>query len=195
MFDEVKIAQATAYLLNKAGGTMEHLKMMKLLYLADRLSWDKYGYAISNDEYFSLPFGPVLSQTLNLMRGETQAFYQNVYSGWREWIADKADHKISLRKAIDESDEYFWDRLSASDVEVLDEIFKQFGNYSTFALVEYTHNPKFIPEWEDPNGSSKPITLDTLLTKLGKSQEEISTILDDLNEQREFDRLFQQGGF
>ncbi|MEE3701578.1 type II toxin-antitoxin system antitoxin SocA domain-containing protein, partial [Mannheimia haemolytica] len=52
MFDELKIAQATAYLLHKAGGTMEHIKVMKLLYLADRLSWQRYGYSISNDEYY-----------------------------------------------------------------------------------------------------------------------------------------------
>lgn len=81
MFDELKIAQATAYLLHKAGGTMEHIKVMKLLYLADRLSWQRYGYSISNDEYYSLPYGPVLSNTLNLMRGEEASLYQKTVFG------------------------------------------------------------------------------------------------------------------
>ena len=59
MFNELKTAQASAYLLHKAGGTMEHLKLMKLLYLADRLSWKEYDKSITGDEYYSLPYGPV----------------------------------------------------------------------------------------------------------------------------------------
>ncbi|MDW1026734.1 Panacea domain-containing protein [Mannheimia haemolytica] len=133
MFDELKIAQATAYLLHKAGGTMEHIKVMKLLYLADRLSWQRYGYSISNDE----------------------------------------------------------DCLSESDTEILEEVFATFGNYKPFALVEYTHNPKYIPEWEDPQGRSKPISLNTLLTKLGKTPSEIESILEQQTEKGEMDNLFK----
>ena len=51
MFNELKTAQASAYLLHKAGGTMEHLKLMKLLYLADRLSWKEYDKSITGEEY------------------------------------------------------------------------------------------------------------------------------------------------
>lgn len=75
------------------------------------------------------------------MRGEEASLYQKA-SIWNEWIADKEDHKISLRKAIDTTDEYFFDCLLESDTEILDEVFSTFGNYKPFALVEYTHNPK-----------------------------------------------------
>lgn len=191
MFRELKTAQATAYLLHKAGGTMEHLKMMKLLYLADRRAWELYGHSITGDEYYSLPFGPVLSNTLNLMRGESPEFYQPNSGGpWSEWIADKADHKISLKKEINLEDEYFWSDLSESDEEILDEIFVKFGDYKTFALVEYTHNPKYIPEWEDPKGGAKKITLENLLKALGKEQEEIQAIIEHLEEIKAFDELF-----
>ncbi|HDZ6746253.1 Panacea domain-containing protein [Mannheimia haemolytica] len=190
MFDELKIAQATAYLLHKAGGTMEHIKVMKLLYLADRLSWQRYGYSISNDEYYSLPYGPVLSNTLNLIRGEEASLYQKT-SIWGEWIADKEDHKISLKKSVNTEDEYFFDCLSESDTEILEEVFATFGNYKPFALVEYTHNPKYIPEWEDPQGRSKPISLSTLLTKLGKTPSEIESILEQQAEKGTMDNLFK----
>lgn len=188
MFDELKVAQATAYLLNKAGGIMEHIKVMKLLYLADRLSWQRYSYSISNDEYYSLPYGPVLSNTLNLMRGEEASLYQKG-SIWGDWIADKEDHKISLKKAVDTADEYFFDCLSESDTEILDEVFATFGSYKPFALVEYTHNPKYIPEWEDPQGRSKPIYLKTLLANLGKTESEIESILEQQEEQMAVDKL------
>ncbi len=38
MFNERKAAQAAAYLLHKAGGKLPLLKLMKLMYLAERLS-------------------------------------------------------------------------------------------------------------------------------------------------------------
>ena len=43
LFDEKKAAQAAAYFLLRAGGRLEVLKLMKLLYLAERRSFEKYG--------------------------------------------------------------------------------------------------------------------------------------------------------
>lgn len=41
MFCEEKVAQMAAYLLQKRGGKMSYLKLMKLLYLSDRESMDR----------------------------------------------------------------------------------------------------------------------------------------------------------
>lgn len=57
--------------------------------------------------------------------------------------------------------------------------------------MEYTHNPKYIPEWEDPQGRSKPISLSTLLTKLGKTPSEIESILEQQAEKGTMDNLFK----
>jgi len=48
---------------------MNYLKLMKLLYLADRESMRRNGRPISGDRYVSMDHGPVLSQTLNLING------------------------------------------------------------------------------------------------------------------------------
>lgn len=187
MFNEAKTAQAAAYLLYKAGGKMEHLKLMKLLYLADRLSWQERDYSISGDDYYSLPYGPVLSNTLNLMRGESITLYNGSQSEWMKWIADKENHTVSIVKEFDEADEYFFDCLSKSDEEILDKIFVEFGHFKTFALVNYTHDSRYIPEWEDPNGSSKQITLSHLLSCLGKTSEQINAIFEDQAIYQDFD--------
>lgn len=179
MFNELKTAQAAAYLLYKAGGQMHHLKLMKLLYLADRLSWKERDYSISGDSYYSLPFGPVLSQTLDLMRGESIELYNDRQSEWAKWIADKENHTVSTVKKFDEADEYFFDCLSKSDEEILDKIFEDFGHFKTFALVNYTHDSRYVPEWEDPNGSRKQITLPHLLSCLGKTPEQIKAIFEE----------------
>lgn len=187
-FNETKTAQAAAYLLYKAGGTMHHLKLMKLLYLADRLSWQENDYPITGDDYYSLPYGPVLSKTLNLIHGETLNRLPTV---WNEWITDRENHQVGTAKAFDENDEYFFDHLSKADEEILDETFNKYGHLDRFELVEITHNPNIIPEWQDPKGSAIPITIPTLLTHLGRSKTQIEEILADMKEREHIDNLFR----
>jgi len=67
LFDEQRTAQAAAFFLHKAGGQMSKVKLMKLLYLAERESYRRYGEPISGDTLLSTPGGPVLSTTQNLM--------------------------------------------------------------------------------------------------------------------------------
>ena len=49
MYEE-KAAQAAALFLLKAGGPMPHLKLMKLLYIADRESYRRRGSPITGDD-------------------------------------------------------------------------------------------------------------------------------------------------
>ena len=188
MFNELKTAQAAAYLLHKAGGEMHHIKLMKLLYLADRLNWQLNDRAISGDDYYSLPYGPVLSKTLNLIRGET---LNHNKTKWEEWISDSEDHKVSLAKEIDNTDKYFWSELSFSDTDILDEIFNKYGHLDRFALVKLTHDPKCVPEWKDPQGGAKKIRLETLLKHLGKSKAQIKAIIEEIAEFEHIDSLFK----
>lgn len=187
MFNELKTAQASAYLLYKAGGTMEHLKLMKLLYLADRLSWKEYDKSITGDDYYSLPYGPVLSKTLNLIHGETLPQLSRNATIWDNCIKDNANYCVSLAK---ENDEYFWGCLSLNDEKILNRVFADFGYFKTFELVEYTYNKKHVPEWQDPKGSSKKIKLPDLLAHLGKSKAHIAEILQEHKKQEEINRLF-----
>ena len=51
---------------------MSHLKLMKLLYLADREGVHQLGYLLSGDRP-AVPHGPVLSMTLNLIDGDVES--------------------------------------------------------------------------------------------------------------------------
>ena len=64
-FNEVKTTQAAARLLFSNGGHMEVLKLVKLLYLADRKALLRWGRPLTFDRYFSLPHGPVLGVTVD----------------------------------------------------------------------------------------------------------------------------------
>src|SRR5674476_520662 len=93
LFDERKAAQAAACLLHKAGGKLPLLKLMKLLYLSERLSLQRYGDTITGDSFASLPHGPVLSMSYDHMNGALPS----KEGGWDTWIADRDDNGLALR--------------------------------------------------------------------------------------------------
>ena len=64
-FNEQKVAQMAAFLLARGKGKMKYLKLLKLLYLADRESMKRNGHPISGDSYVSMDHGPVLSKSIS----------------------------------------------------------------------------------------------------------------------------------
>jgi hypothetical protein len=47
-------------------------------------------------------------------------------------------------------------------------------------LVDYTHDRKNVPEWEDPNGSSNPIPLERIMTLRGiENADEQAALVED----------------
>lgn len=180
LFDERRTAEAAAYLLYRAGGRLPLIKLLKLLYLAERLSLQKYGEPITGDRLVAMPNGPVLSMTYDHMNGALPS----MEGGWESWIADRAGHQVSLRdESKIRSPEQDLMRLSDSDLEVLSEVWSGFGHWDRWDLVKYTHSDA-CPEWTDPDGSSKPISYELLFSKLGYSDEQTQALVGRLNEQR-----------
>jgi len=67
MFSERKVAQMAAYFLMKSGGHMNVIKLITLMYLADRQHYKEHGFPISDDDVVAMPYGPALSRTLGLI--------------------------------------------------------------------------------------------------------------------------------
>jgi hypothetical protein len=93
LFDERKAAEAAAFMLFKAGGKLPLIKLVKLLYLAERLSLQRYGEPLTGDRLVAMPNGPVLSITYDHMNGALPSRE----GGWESWIADRAGHEVALR--------------------------------------------------------------------------------------------------
>ncbi|WP_218831574.1 Panacea domain-containing protein [Bordetella genomosp. 9] len=185
MFDERRAAQAASYLLFRAGGSMHLIKLLKLIYLAERLSFERYGEPLTGDRLVSMEHGPVLSRIYNHMNGAMRS----EPGGWDSWISDRAEHKVSLRDpSALKSPEDDLLALSDSDLEVLSAVWDRFGSWDRWALVKYTHDE--LPEWEDPHGSSKPITYDRLFRALGYSDQQINHMLAHLHQQHEISKAF-----
>lgn len=162
-YDEVKTAAAAGVLLEKAGGRMAYLKLMKLLYMADRRAWEENGKSISGDTYAAMPYGMVLRETLNHIRGKVQGRE----AGLSETVEIQGYDAV-LAHAPDR------DELAEAELQILDQVFIEFAAIEKWALVEQLHQQ--LPEWKDPKGSSFIVRPEELLELLGKSAEEIAEI-------------------
>jgi hypothetical protein len=69
MFSERTAYQIAAYFLHKAGGSMPLVKLMNLMYLADRQTLDTHGFSISGDDVVATRHGFALLNTLDLISG------------------------------------------------------------------------------------------------------------------------------
>ncbi|AGO56576.1 hypothetical protein SOD_c36180 [Serratia plymuthica 4Rx13] len=179
MFCEKKVAQMAAYLLLKSDGRMAYLKLMKLLYLSDRDYLIKYGELMSGDKLYSMRFGPILSETLDLIKNVNKV-------GGDDWekfiIRDDKDVHLNPRLggAFDWEEEL--GELSRADVKTLDGVFDNYGHYYKFDLANLTHLKEICPEWRNPGRSRLPIFKRDILLYSGKSEREADNILENMRE-------------
>lgn len=176
-FNERKATQAAAHLLRLRGGRMSYLKLIKLLYLADREALLRWGRPISTDRYVSMDRGPVLSRVLDLA---TDGDAPGAPSIWAASITAPGNYEVELK--ADAGD----DELSEAEIEILDAIFAQHGRKSRWDLVALTHA---LPEWIDPRGGAIAISYRDILKAGGKSDLEIAAIEEELAELAETDLL------
>lgn len=171
-----KAAQVAAFFAIAEGGRIGVLKLVKMIYLADRKFLELYDEPILTDQYVSMEHGPVNSTTLNHING----LFGKV-DAWEAFMTDRDNYKVGLSRediSVDDLEE-----LSAAEIEVLEAVANEFLRFDGFAVRDYTH--KHCPEWEDPNGSSNPIPLERILKFLGK--ENPDAILGEILSQRSLD--------
>ena len=117
------------------------LKIVKLLYLADKYHLMKYSRTITNDEYYAMGHGTVGSLVKDVLCINEVVLYENEIQ-----YAQKLFHKIDKYNYIANKDIIInLDYLSETDIEALDFIIQKFGNLSTGELIDYTHK---LPEWK-----------------------------------------------
>jgi len=158
---------------------MSYLKLLKLLYLADRKALVELGQPITCDLFVSMPQGPVLSRTYNLIREEPSPFDEPSY--WRRFISPPADYDVRLLTK-DVPNDY----LSNAHEEILDAIFAEFGDWYRWDIVRYTHG---LPEFQDPQGSSIPIDLRTILLSEGLTKKDADAVLAALEADARMEQL------
>jgi uncharacterized phage-associated protein len=142
-FRSRKAAQVSAIFLARAGGRMDKMKLIKLLYLTERESLAKRGRPIFYDEFYSLKDGPICSNALDGLNGQLD---KHVWSAY----VRKEGSKDILLVAEREHDE-----ISESDFDILDSVWDQFGFMTTSQVRRWTH--LHCPEYREVSLGCLPI--------------------------------------
>lgn len=137
-FDYKKATQAINYLTKKEGGQIDKLKLIKLVYLADRYHLRRYGRPMINDAYFAMPLGPVGSSVKDI--AEFSGFLDETEREYATNFLGRGEVENIVVSIADVDKEIF----SKSEIEALDFAYSGFGNNPASSLVDITHR---YPEW------------------------------------------------
>lgn len=185
IFSEKKAAHVAAFFLFQNTGRLNILKLMKLLYLAERRSYQLYGEPMIGDTLVSMDHGPVLSRTLDRLNGMSTS----TECGLNSWMTIREGHDVVLRDpSVIRSPEEDLLELSDADLNVLNETWAEFGHMTQFQIRDYTH--EHCAEWVDPEGSSYPITVEKLLSVLEFDEPQTRTLLQKLEERSAINAAF-----
>lgn len=165
-----KLIQAASYILSKYKNPLEYIKLIKILYLADRESMGKTGYSITGDNYVSMKNGPVLSALYDLIKNRFKNKPEQYY-----WNSKFATSGFTIQKICPFIPDGL---LSDGEIEILDETDKRFHRASYSDLINFVHNAKNCPEWRYTE-SSLPISRIDILKNQGFSDEEIQSVIQE----------------
>jgi uncharacterized phage-associated protein len=138
-FDYKKATQAINYLAKKEGGQIDKLKLIKLVYFADRYHLRRYGRPMVNDAYLAMPLGPVGSSVKDI--AEFSDFLDEEERGYAEKYLARGVRDNTVVSVANVDDAIF----SRSELEALDFAYHEFGAQSASSLVKITHQ---YPEWD-----------------------------------------------
>jgi uncharacterized phage-associated protein len=149
---------------------MDKIQLVKLFYFADRGHLARYGRPIIGGTYYAMPFGPVCSELLNFLNS---AVSENTHLPFvfpdENKVVEKGKHQLS-----DES----W--LSESDLEVLEDIYKNYGRIDKFRLSDMTHKLKaYSKHWPPKEGSRELIPYEDFFEDLDEKDRAILELILD----------------
>ncbi len=158
-FSTMKVIQAAAVLLREHAGRMSRLRLLKLLYIADRECLAETLRPITGDRAVAMDHGPVPSRTYDLMkRKDTDSPL------WDRYISQEGpqDHRLIQDPGVG--------KLTRREVDKLHRVSETHREMNDYDIAVETHG---FDEWvrnKPPQGSSKTIPLDDVLQALNLTQ-------------------------
>ncbi len=168
-FNEKKATQAACRFLHLAGARMNYMKLIKLLYMLDRSALLEWGRPVTCDHFYSMKLGPVLSEVHDLI---TEMRLPGEDSFWASHISEPSRWEVELKGDAGR------DSLSEAEEEIIDSVWRKYGGYEPFLLVELLH--KTLPEWREVTSGRVPLPYRDILAAGNKSPEDISMIEGEL---------------
>lgn len=135
-YQHKKAAQLINYFAAYNQGAINKMKAFKLIWLVDRLHLRRYARTVTGDTHYAMVWGPVPSSTKNFVESKV-----NPQSLEKHYF----DQYLTLDGQIINSIQNVNPKVfSETDLEVADEILKNYNALDQFELANYSHH---FPEW------------------------------------------------
>lgn len=174
------IAAAGEILRRQPGRRTNYMRLLKLLYIANRRSLEAKGRPICGDRIYAMRRGPVMSATLNLINGSDPQAPE-----WSQYI--KKD-KYDLELETDPGNL----ALSRYEIHLLQSVCEEFDECDEWDLVEWCH--KNLPEFRkhDPSktGNAREVIPPADIFDAVGRADEMDELLADTNASLAFSNLF-----
>lgn len=158
-FQREKAIESILYLSKRAADPSFH-SINKLLYFADKTSLERYGRFICGDDYYAMEYGPVPSNTYDLMKDAVDS------PGYPFKV--EGHTIIPLRESRLEV-------LSESDIECLDSSLQLYGNVPFWKRNVDSHDDAWKKSW-DERGASGSIRIP--IENIAKLLEDADELID-----------------
>jgi hypothetical protein len=175
-FNEQKTTEAATILLRLSGGEMNYMKLIKLLYIIDKKSIKEKESPITYDMYYSMKDGQVLSTVLDFVKNKKIGNY------WHKHIQLYGRYSVGIV-----GEPIKPNKLSPSEVEIIESVYDEFGKYDPFYLGKLT---KKGSEYKKTTSSIK-IPIEDIYVDLGYKAPDIEAIKERLKEKASIDALFE----
>jgi len=142
-YNRRKAIQAVLWLLNRHGGRLNKMQLIKLVFLADQHHLFCYARPIVGGQYFAMKLGPVPSELLDdIDRSATDGTLP---------FTLKAYDVVTKTTANE-------DFLSESDIETLEQINTKYGDMDKYRLSKFTHRlGAFTANWPEDSQGRNPL--------------------------------------
>lgn len=176
-----KAIQAAAALLRfEAGWKMGRMRLLKLLYLADRRCLKETGLPLLGDRAVAMDRGPLHGTIYDWIKGEGFDARE-----WSKHVRNSGPREVRLYGDPGNG------KLSKHELDILNDISQQFVTCEDDELSDLTHG---LPEYIKANknrqrGSSRPIPIDDIIDAVGRESDK-PLILQDIADNAAFDKIF-----
>lgn len=175
-FESMKAIEASAVVARREGKRLSRMRLLKLLYIAERELAKVAARRLINDKLVALDNGPLHSTVYDMIKGVSTSSKH-----WSKYFTNVNARDVQLSKEPE------LHTLSKLEVETLHRVTDDFSSMDDWAISNYTHT---FPEWKSSHtqGSSCKIRYSEMLDAVGRGHE----IIDDMKEDHAFTIFFEQ---
>jgi uncharacterized phage-associated protein len=171
--------QLAARFLQKDGGRMPYLKLLKLMYYADRQMLVTQGTLITFDKWVAMKLGPVLSSTYHLI------CHPDDDNEWARHIETQGYDVVLVNDPGH-------DELNRVTQRIVDQVYEAHGHKGEFEIAYGTHD---LSEYDNPEQYGlkvKELPYETVLEVEGLPFEEIERVMANIDAENSVDRVLSR---